>query len=108
MSDPIPIEFPTIAEAIGHLYTGQVIQVYLGESGGTTNYADYDVDQKIYVEGTVLWARGNVVMLRCIVRTNAGKDYPKDLLINTFTISSVMKKGDDGITISHIMRGTKR
>lgn len=108
MSKPVEITYSSIAEAIGHLYKDEVIQIYFGESGGTTNYADYDIEQKIFVEGKVIWARGDVILLSCLVQTGNGKIYTKELLINTFAISTVMKKGNDGVQISHIMQGTRR
>lgn len=106
--ESVHVVYETIAEAVGALYLGKVIQVYFGENGGTTNYADYDVEQKIYVEGKVLWSKGNVIMLECIVQTPAGGQYPKKLLINTFAVSSIMEKGTENITIAHLMQGTRR
>jgi len=99
--------YETIADAIADLYIGEVLQIYLGESGGTTNYADYDVDQKIFIEGRVLWAKGLVIAVECGVVT-PNKIYKKVILINAWGITAVMPKGDDGIQISHIIQGTKR
>jgi hypothetical protein len=100
-------EFETIAEAIGHYYTGKVVQLYFGESGGTTNYADYDIEQKIFIEGLVLWAKGMVIMLEVNVVTPS-RSIKKEILVNGWSITAVMPKGSDTIQISHIIQGTKR
>lgn len=97
-------EFETIAEAIGHFYTGEVVQIYLGETGGTTNYSDFDLEQKIYIEGKVNWAKGMVISLTVDVSTQ-NKPIFKTVLINAWSITAVMLKGSEGIQISHIMRG---
>lgn len=100
-------EFETIAEAIGHFYTGEVVQLYFGESGGTTNYADYDIEQKIYIEGRVVWSKGMVIMLEVDVVTPT-TSIKKEVLVNGWGITAVMPKGKGNVQISHIIQGTKR
>lgn len=97
-------KFETIADAIGHFYTGEIVQIYLGETGGTTNYSDYDLEQKIYIEGKVEWSKGKVIYLTVDVST-PNKPIFKTVLINADVITAVMPKGSEGIQISHIMRG---
>lgn len=104
----VHIVYETIAEAIGHLYKDKVIQIYLGESGGSTHYSDFDIEQKIYMEGKVLWTRGNVIALESIIETQDGKTYPKTVLVNAWAVTSVMEKEKDGVEISMVMKGMRR
>lgn len=97
-----------IADAIAEMYIGKVIQIYLGEAGGTTKYSDYDIEQKIYIEGKVLWAKGLVIALQCDIVTPA-RTYRKQILINAWGISAVMPVSEeDNVQISHIIQGTRR
>jgi len=99
--------FETIVEAVGELYTGKVVQVYFGETGGSTHYSDYDIEQKIYAEGEVLWAKGNVMCLRCKVETPSSTHY-ENLLINGWAITSVMEKSKSNVSITHVMQQLRR
>ena len=102
----VHLKYETIAEAIGHLYLGKVIQVYLGEAGGSTHYADFDIEQKIFMEGKVLWAKGNVFALECQVETPS-KNYTTTVLVNAWSVTSVMEK-QGKINISMVMKGLRR
>lgn len=90
----------TMGEIIAEKYAGEVVQVYFGETGGRYHYSDFDVDQKIYVEGKVLWARGMVLALECQVNTPT-KNFTKEIIINCWNVSSVMKK-DNEIQITYL------
>ena len=108
MSDVDIPNFETIAEAIGQFYTGKTIQIYCGEDGGTTKYSDFNIEQKIYIEGKVKWASGMVICLECDVST-ANQQIFKEVLINAWGITAVMPTGGPGtVQISHIMRGMRR
>lgn len=93
----------TLAEAIGHIYKGKVIQVYWGESGGTVNYADYDVTKNMYVEGVVLWGRGDVFAIEVNVDTE-GKKYKKQILFNAWSVTLVAEKTDN-LNVTSIFYG---
>lgn len=60
----------TLCDAVGHYYKGQKVQVYWADSGGQTNYSDFDIANLIYIEGTVLWGRGTVLALEAEVNTS--------------------------------------
>lgn len=84
----------TLAEAIGHIYKGKIVQVYWGESGGTTKYSDYDVTQNMYIEGKVLWGQGHVFAIE-IENTTNEKTYRKHVLFHEFNVTMVAEKTDD-------------
>jgi hypothetical protein len=112
MVESVPTEvhviYETIAEAIGYLYLNKVVQVYLGETGGSTHYADFDIDQKIFMQGKVLWAKGNVIALECEVNTTS-KTHKTTVLVNAWSVTSVMEKSENNsIDISMVMKGLRR
>lgn len=92
----------TIAEAIGHMYKGEIVQIYWSESGGSTRYSDFDVNSNMYVEGKVLWGQGSVVALECEVVTPA-KTFTKEVLFNSWQITFVTKK--DNINLTLLLKG---
>lgn len=87
-------QFESIAEAIGQIYKGKVIEVYWGEDGGNVYYSDFDMSQNMYIEGRVLWGRGNVFALEVEYETNNNK-YKKHVMCNAWRISFVAEKDDD-------------
>ncbi len=93
----------TLAEAIGLIYKGAILQVYWGESGGSTKYADYSINQNMFVEGRVLWGRGHVFALEVVTETNA-KTYKKQVLFNDFSVTLVAEKVSD-FNITAIFQG---
>ena len=93
----------TIAEAIGHIYKDKIIQVYWGESGGTINYSDFDISQNMYLEGRVLWGRGDVFALEVIHNTNE-KDYKKQVILNAWSVNMIAEK-TDSLNITAIFLG---
>lgn len=98
-------DFDSIADVIDQAYKGEVVQIYCSDDGGITRYSDYNIDQKIFFEGRVLWGRGMVVALECEVEVGE-KVYKKEILVNGWGITSVIKKDDDGINISSLLKGT--
>lgn len=94
----------TLAEAIGHIYKDKVIQVYWGESGGTTNYADFDINSNMYLEGKVLWGRGDVFALECIYTTTE-KTYTKQLIFNAWSVNFIAEKTPDNLNLTTIFLG---
>ncbi len=93
----------TLAEAIGSAYKDKVIQVYWGESGGSTKYADYSVSQNMYAEGRVLWGRGHVFALEVEFITNA-KTYKKHVMFNDYNIT-LASEDSDNLNVTAIFRG---
>jgi len=83
----------SIAEAVGHIYKGKVVQVYWSETGGSTSYADYSVHSHMFVEGTVLWGRGDVFALECEFE-RGGKKYKKQVLFNAWSATMIALKDD--------------
>lgn len=84
----------TIAEAIGRIYKDKIIQVYWGESGGVINYADFDINQNMYIEGRVLWGRGDVFAMEVFYQTN-GKEYKKHVVFNAWGVTMMAEKTDN-------------
>jgi hypothetical protein len=92
----------TLAEAVGHLYKGKVIQVYWGESGGTTNYSEFNIYNNLFVEGKVLWGRGNVFALECEVETPA-KTFKTVIIFNDWCVYMITPL--DGIDLMNCFKG---
>ena len=93
----------TLAEAIGHIYKNKIIQIYWGESGGSTKYSDYDVTQNMYIEGKVLWGQGHVFAVEIENVTNQ-KVYRKQILLNDYTITMAAEKTDD-LNLTAVFQG---
>jgi hypothetical protein len=87
-------DIKTIAEAIGQIYKDKIIQVYWGESGGVINYADFDINQNMYLEGRVLWGRGDVFAVEVDYQIN-GKDYKKQVIFNAWGVTMIAEKTDN-------------
>lgn len=94
----------TLAEAMGHLYKGKMVQVYWGESGGTKNYADYDINQNKYIEGKVLWGRGEVFAVEVEFETKSKQKYKKHVLFSCWAITLVTEK-TEGLDVTAIFSG---
>ena len=94
----------TLAEAIGHLYKGKTVQVYWGESGGQKNYADYNVNQNKYIEGVVLWGRGEVFAVEVEFETKEMIKYKKHVLFSCWAVTLVTEK-TEGLDITSIFKG---
>jgi len=92
----------SIAEVIGHLYKGKIIQVYWGETGGSTNYADFDIPCNLYVEGKVLWGRGEVFALECEVATST-KKFKTVMVFNAYNVYMITPL--DGVDIMNCFKG---
>jgi hypothetical protein len=95
------------AESIYHLYKGKTIEVYLGEKSGSLQYADFDVEQKVYVTGEPVGAHGQLLLMKCVVATSA-RTFVVDVSINAWSIVGVMQRQDDGLHISHIFQEMRR
>jgi hypothetical protein len=92
----------SLAEAVGHFYKGKVIQVYWGESGGTTNYADFEISNNLFVEGKVLWGRGEVFALECEVETPI-KKFKTVILFNSYNVYLISPL--DGVDVMNCFKG---
>ena len=92
----------TLAEAVGHLYKGKTIQVYWGESGGSTNYSDFDISNNLFVEGKVLWGRGSVFALECEVETPA-KIFKTVIVFNEYNVYLISPL--DGVDVMTCFKG---
>lgn len=93
----------SLAEAIGHIYKGKIVQIYWGESGGSTKYADYNVSQNMYIEGKVLWGQGKVFAIEVEFATNT-KTYKKQILLNEINVTLVAEKTDE-LNLTAIFQG---
>lgn len=92
----------TLAEAIGHIYQDKIIQVYFSESGGNTHYSDLDVNSNLYVEGKVLWGRGEVFALECEVKTPE-KIYQKQIIFNAWGVTFISEKSN--VALMLVLKG---
>ncbi|MCK9567732.1 hypothetical protein M0R72_02130 [Candidatus Pacearchaeota archaeon] len=92
----------TLAEAIGHFYKGKVIQVYWGESGGNINYSEFSISNNLFVEGKVLWGRGEVFAIESEVETQA-KTFKTVILFNCFNVYLVSPL--DGVDVMNCFKG---
>lgn len=93
----------TISQAIVEKYNGEVIQLYYGETSGSTRYSDFDIEQKLYLEGKVLWGKGMVLALECQIESANGS-YKREVLVSCWNIIAVTKK-TPGIQITHLFQG---
>jgi hypothetical protein len=94
----------TLAEALGHYYKGQKVQVYWSDAGGSTNYSDYQISNLLYAEGTVLWGRGSVFALECEVETST-KKFKTIAIFNEYNV--YVASPIDGVDIMHLFKGFK-
>jgi hypothetical protein len=101
------LEDNTFAESIYELYKGRTIEVYVGEKSGSIQYADFDVEQKVYVTGVPVGAHGQLLLMKCTIVTPA-QTFVVDVSINAWGITGVMEQQDDGIHISHIFQEMRR
>jgi hypothetical protein len=92
----------SLAEAVGHFYKDKIIQVYWGESGGTTNYSDFDISNNLFIEGKVLWGKGNVFALECEV-TTPGKIFKTVVMFNDWQVYMVTPL--DGVDLMKCFKG---
>jgi hypothetical protein len=92
----------TLAEAVGHFYKGKIIQVYWGESGGDTHYAECSVSNNLFVEGKVLWGRGEVFALESEVET-PGKTFKTVILFNSYNVYLISPL--DGVDVMNCFKG---
>lgn len=93
----------SLAEAIGYIYKDKIVQVYWGESGGSTKYSDYNINQNMYIEGKVLWGQGHVFAIEVEFETNS-KKYKKQVLLHEINITLVAEKTDD-LNLTAIFQG---
>lgn len=94
----------TIAEAIGKIYKDKVIQVYWAESGGTISYSDFDLNQNMYMEGKVLWGRGDVFALE-VNYVTANESRTKQVIFNAWGITLIAEK--EGANVTALFLGSK-
>ena len=94
----------TIAEAVGDIYQGSVVQVYWSESSGSTYYSDYTVDKHMYLEGTVLWGRGDVLALECLHKAG-GTLYKKQILVNSYNVTMIALKDPNNLDLVQYFQG---
>jgi hypothetical protein len=92
----------SLAEAVGHFYKGKVVQVYWGESGGDTNYSEFNVSNNLFVEGKVLWGRGEVFAIESEVETPA-KTFKTVILFNSYNVYLVSPL--DGVDVMNCFKG---
>jgi len=92
----------SIADVIGYLYKDKIIQVYWGETGGSTNYSDFEIPSNLYVEGKVLWGRGEVFALECEVHT-AQKKFKTVMVFNAYNVYMITPL--DGVDIMNCFKG---
>jgi hypothetical protein len=90
----------TYAEVLAEELTGENVQLYTGESTGTINYADYDVEQKAIIKGKVVGAKGQMLILDCVVRTGM-QNFETRVYINGWYIKGASRL-DDGVSIAMI------
>jgi hypothetical protein len=79
-----------------------MIQVYWGESGGTTNYSEFDISNNLFVEGKVLWGRGNVFALECEVETPE-KIFKTVVIFNDWQVYMITPL--DGVDLMNCFKG---
>ena len=101
------LEDETFAESLYALYKGKTVELYVGEKSGSIQYADFDVEQKVYITGEPIGAHGQLLMMRCTIVTPA-KTFVIDVGINGWGITGVMERQNDGMHISHIFQEMRR
>lgn len=100
------LEGKPYGECLAEYFKGEEVELYFGESSGTTYYADYDVDQKVCLTGKIIGAVGEMV----IVEAKVKDDFPtREVAIHAWAIVGCSKT-DKGkkIKLSHIFREMKR
>lgn len=98
-------EVETIAEAIDYYYRGEVVQIFCGDAGGAQNYSDFDIEEKLYIEGKVLWGKHMLLALECEFELD-GKKYKKNIFVNGWNIHSAIKSEDNKkIKINSLFKG---
>ena len=96
------------AEQIYNLYAGKEVEIYLGEKSGSHYYSDYDVENKVYVTGTVVGAAGHLLLLDCKIDTPSAS-YTVELAINAWSITGVIQKPKENtIHISYLFQEARR
>ena len=94
----------SIAEAVGNIYQGEVVQVYWSESSGSTYYSDYTVDKHMFLEGRVLWGRGSVLALECLHKVG-DNIYKKQILVNSYNVTMIALKDKNNLDIVQYFQG---
>jgi|SRR5690606_31883161 len=96
----------TIAQAIAEKYLGKYIQIYFGETAGSTHYSDFDIEQKMYLEGKVLSAKGMVLFLECEIKTPSNS-YVREVMVNCWGIIAIVEKNGNS-QITHLFQGNNK
>lgn len=96
----------TFAEVIASLLMNEDVEVYTGESVGTINYSDHDVEQKAVIRGTIRGAQGQVLMLEIKV-TTAMETRTTMAFVNGWYIKGVNKVAD-GVPIAMVFDNVER
>lgn len=96
----------SLAQVIAEKYLGKNVQIYFGETSGYTHYSDFDIEQKTYIEGKVISAKGTVLVLECNIDTPAG-DYVREVIISCWNITAIMEKAA-GVQITHLFQGNNK
>jgi len=94
-------------ESIAELFAGKEVEIYLGEKSGSVQYADFDVEQKVYVVGRILGGKGQLLLILCDVVTPA-KTYKIPMAINAWSITGVIERKKKQPHISHIFQEIRR
>ena len=90
----------SFAEVLAEELTGENVQLYTGESTGTTNYADYDVEQKAIIKGKIVGAKGQMLILDCVIIT-AMRTFNTRVYINGWYIKGASRL-TDGVSIAMV------
>ena len=96
----------TYAEAIASLLMDENVEVYTGESVGSTHYSDYDVEQKAVVKGTIRGAKGQVLIVEVRVDTPM-ESRTTTAYVNGWYIKGINKTAD-GVPIAMVFDNNER
>lgn len=96
----------TYAEAIASLLMNEEVEIYTGESVGTVNYSDNDVEEKALVRGIIRGCKGQVLMLEVTIAT-AMQTRTTMAYLNGWYIKGV-NRVSDGIPIARVFDNTQR
>jgi hypothetical protein len=94
-----------LGDVVEEMYKGKVIQIYCGDSGATNYYADCDVVKKVFIEGKVKWANGEVICLESHCYNNS--NVCAEVLVNTWSTMIVMEKKENSSILNFIYGGHK-
>jgi hypothetical protein len=82
---------------------GKEVQVYFSNTNKILKYSDYDLEQNLYVEGTVKWASGPYFGISCEVSGPNNQKAVKEMVLNSWAVLGVMEI-DGNVRFRHIMK----